>query len=70
MPKNAVACKPFDGQPYSANKELRSRDRFEGDPIPQPLNPPRELVDEMGSPMVVKVIGGRERNVQNFRYGP
>ena len=35
-------------QTYSENKELCGSDRFEGNPIPQPLNAPRELVDEMG----------------------
>jgi hypothetical protein len=44
-------------QPYSENKELCGSDRFEGDPIPQPLNAPRELVDEMGLPTVIKVMG-------------
>src|SRR5688572_30396234 len=42
---------------YSKNKELRSRDRFESHAIAESFNPPRELVDEMCSPMGVKVIG-------------
>src|SRR5919108_3854430 len=44
-------------QSYSENKELRSRDRFESHAIAESFNPPRELVDEMCSPMVVNVIG-------------
>jgi hypothetical protein len=44
-------------QPYSENKELRSRDRFERYAIPESFNSPRELVGEMCSSMVVKVIG-------------
>jgi len=45
------------GQTYSENKELCGIDRFEGDPIAQPLNAPRELVDEMGLSTVIKVMG-------------
>ena len=44
-------------QTYSENKELCSRDRFERHVIPESFNPPRELVGEMCSSMVVKVIG-------------
>src|SRR5262249_30324421 len=43
-------------QSYSENKELRGSDRFEGHAIPQPLNPPCELVDEMFAPTFVKVM--------------
>src|SRR5262249_20234496 len=43
-------------QPYSENKELRGSDRLEGHAIPQPLNPPCELVDEMFAPTFVKVM--------------
>jgi hypothetical protein len=44
-------------QPYSENNELGGSDRFEGDPIAQPLNAPRELVDEMGLSTVINVMG-------------
>jgi hypothetical protein len=44
-------------QTYSENNELYGRDRFEGDPIAQPLNSPCELVDEMGLSTVIKVMG-------------
>jgi hypothetical protein len=44
-------------QPYSENKELCGRDRFESDPIAQPLNAPRELVDEMGLSTIINVMG-------------
>jgi len=44
-------------QSYSENKELYGSDRFEGDPIAQPLNAPRELVDEMRLSTVIKVMG-------------
>jgi hypothetical protein len=45
------------GQTYSENKELCGRDRFESAPIAQPLNAPRELVDEMGLSTVIEVMG-------------
>jgi hypothetical protein len=44
-------------QSYSENKELRRRDRFERHAIAESFNSSRELVDEMCSPMVVKVMG-------------
>ena len=47
------------GQTYSENKELGGSDRFEGDPIAQPLNSPCELVDEMGLSTVIQVGGSR-----------
>jgi hypothetical protein len=41
---------------YSENKELHGSDRFKGNSIAQPLNSPRELVDEMGLPRGIKVM--------------
>jgi hypothetical protein len=61
-------------QTYSENKELCGSDRFKGNSIAQPLNAPRELVDEMGLPTVIKVmapqlpIGGWVRRL--YRYHP
>jgi hypothetical protein len=40
MPGCLVGCRV---QTYSENKELGARDRFEGDPIPQPLHSPRDI---------------------------
>jgi hypothetical protein len=44
-------------QTYSENKELCGSDRFKGNPVAQPLNSPRELVDEMGLSTVIEVMG-------------
>jgi hypothetical protein len=45
------------GQTCSENKELRDSGRLEGHAIPQPLNPPCELVDEVVAPTCVNVMG-------------
>jgi hypothetical protein len=47
--------------PYSEKKELGGSDRFAGNPIAQPLNSLRELVDEMGLPTVIEVIAPNSR---------
>ena len=47
----------LDKLDYVENTELRGSDRFEGHMIPQPLNPLRELVDEMFPATFVKVGG-------------